>query len=114
MSSKKVDVAKEVAKIWQEAKENLKALGQKTMKLAKKGEKEVVRASTIGKLQLDIVSINLKKENVFRQTGKKVCEMHTKKGGIEPPKLLPLFKQIDKLNHQIRSKKAKIAKLKKG
>jgi len=114
MSSKKVDVAKEVAKIWQEAKENLKVLGQKTMKLAKKGEKEVVRASRIGKFQLEIVSINLKKENMFRQTGKKVCEMHTKKGGIEPSKLLPLFKQIDKLNHQIRSKKAKIAKLKKG
>ena len=56
MSSKKVDVAKEVANIWQEAKENLKALGQKTMKLAKKGEKEVVRASTIGKLQLDIMN----------------------------------------------------------
>lgn len=114
MTKKKIDVPKEVSRIWQEAKENLKVLGQRTMKLAQKGEKEVVRASRIGKLQLDIVGLNLKKENVFRQAGKKVCEMHSKKSGIESAKLLPLFKQIDKLSHQINSKKAKINKLKKS
>lgn len=113
MIKKKIDVTKEVAKIWQEAKENLKALGQKTMRLAQKGEKEIVRASKIGKLQLDIVSDNLKKENVFRQAGKKAYEMHINKGGLNSEKLSSLFNQLDKLNHQIRAKKANIAKLKK-
>lgn len=113
MVKKKVDIPVEVARIWQEAKERLKTLGQKTMKLARKGEKEVVRASKIGKLQLDIVSDNLKKENVFRQAGKRAYEMHAKKGNINPEKLMSLFNQIDKLNHQVRAKKAKIAKLKK-
>jgi len=113
MTKKKIDISKEVAKIWQEAKENLKILGQKTKNLAQKGEKEVVRASKIGKLQLDIVSANLKKENIYRQTGKKVCEMHSKKGGIQPAKLTSLFNQVDKLNQQIKLRKAQIAKLKK-
>jgi hypothetical protein len=113
MVAKKIDIQKEVAKIWQEAKENLKVLGQRTLKLAQKGEKEVVRASKIGRLQLDIVSINLKKENVFRQIGKKTYEMHNKNKQIESSKLTSLFSQIDKFNHQIKSKKTKIAKFKK-
>ena len=114
MAKKKVDIQKEVAKIWQEAKENLRALGQKTMKLAQKGEVEVMRASRIGKLQLDIVSVNLKKENAFRQIGKRVVEMHAQKGEIRPERLSSLFNQIEKINRQIKSKKAQIAKLKKG
>lgn len=113
MAKKKIDIQKEVAKIWQEAKENLKKLGQKTMQLAQRGEKEVVRASKIGKLQLDIVSLNLKKENIFRQAGKKAYEMKDKKGEIASAKLNSLFGQIDKINHQVRAEKAKISKLKK-
>lgn len=109
---KKVDIQKEVAKIWQEAKDNLKELGQKTMALAQRGEKEVVRASKTGKLQLDIVSLNLKKENIFRQAGKKAYEMHSKKGEITSAKLSSLFSQVDKLNQQVKAKKTKIAKLK--
>lgn len=114
MAKKKVDIQKEVTKIWQEAKENLRALGQKTMKLAQKGEVEVVRASRIGKLQLDIVSINLKKENTFRQIGKKVVEMNAKKGEIKPERLISLFNYVEKIDRQIKSKKAQIAKLKKS
>ena len=113
MGRKKIDVAKEVAEIWEQAKEKLRELGQKTVKLAQKGEVEVVRASKVGKLQLDIVSINLKKENVFRQIGKKSYEMYSKNKQIELAKLTSLFSQVNKLEHQIRAKKAKIAKLKK-
>ncbi len=114
MAKKKVDIQKEVANIWQEAKKNLKLLGQRTLKLAQKGEKEVVRASKLGKLQLDIVSINLKKENVFRQTGKKVYEVHSMKNPLESAKLTSLFSQIDKLNQQIKAKKTQISKLNKA
>lgn len=113
MAKKKIDIHKEVAKIWQDAKESLKALGQKTIKLAQKGEKGVVRSSKIGKLQLDIISINLKKENIFRQVGKKAYEMHTKKKQIDCGKLTSIFNQIDKLNSQIKGKKTQIARLKK-
>lgn len=113
MGKKKIDVAKEVAEIWEQAKEKLRELGQKTVKLAQKGEVEVVRASKVGKLQLDIVSINLKKENIFRQIGKRVYEMHSKKKQIESVKLTSLFSQVSKLEHQVRTKKSKIAKLKK-
>ena len=114
MVKKKIDIPEEVTKIWQEAKENLKALGKRTMKLAQKGEKEVVRASKVGKEQIDIVSLNLKKENIFRQAGKRAYEMHSKKGGIQSARLRSLFGQIEKLSHQIKAKKAKIAKLKRG
>ena len=110
---KKLDVSKEVTKIWQEAKNNLKELGQRTLKLAQKGEKEVVRASRIGRHQLDIVSLNLKKENLFRQVGKRAYEMNLKKGEVAGEKLASLFAQINKINQQIRGKKGKIGKLRK-
>lgn len=112
MVKKRIDIPNEVTKIWQEARENLRALGQKTMRLAKKGEKEVVRASQIGKLQLDVVSLNLKKENFFRQAGKRAYEMQLKKSGVDPSKLTSLFNQITKLDRQIKTKKSKVAKLK--
>jgi hypothetical protein len=112
MAKKRIDIPGEVTKIWQEARENLRALGQKTMRLAQKGEKEVVRASQIGRLQLDVVSLNLKKENVFRQAGKKAYEMNLKKSGVDPAKLTSLFNQITKINRQIKVKKSKVAKLK--
>ncbi len=73
-----------------------------------------MRASRIGKLQLDIVSINLKKENIFRQVGKKAYEIHSRKNEIEPAKLASFFNQVDKLTQQIKAKKAQIARLKKG
>ncbi|MBN3038008.1 MAG: hypothetical protein JW869_01165 [Candidatus Omnitrophica bacterium] len=114
MTKKKIDVQKEVSKIWEQTKERLKELGQSTMIMAQKGEKEVVRASKVGKYQLDIVSLNLKKENIYRQVGKKVCEAHARKGDIQSVKLASLFNQVDKINNQIRSDKSKIAKLKKS
>ncbi|MBN2096872.1 MAG: hypothetical protein JW714_00170 [Candidatus Omnitrophica bacterium] len=114
MAKQKIDIQKEVTKIWREAKENLKTLGQRAFKIAQKGEKEVVRASKIGKLQLDIVSLNLKKENIYRQIGKKAYEIYAKKAEITSDQLAASFNQLDKTNHQIKSKKAQIAKQKKG
>lgn len=112
-TKKKLDIPQEVARIWQEAKDNLRILSEKTLSLAQKGEKELVKASKIGKLQLDIVSANLKKENTFRELGKKTYEMHVEKNQVEPAKLAALFTQIDKLTQQIKAKKAQIAKVKK-
>lgn len=109
---RKINISQEVAKIWQEAKDSLRQLGKRTLKLAERGEKEVVRASKVGKLQLDIVTISLKKENVFRQVGKKAHQMHAQKGHLDAAKLATLFAQIDKLDQSIRAKKAAIAKLK--
>lgn len=114
MAKNKIDVQKEVAKIWEQTKQKLKELGQTTLIMAQKGEKEVVRASKVGKFQLDIVSLNLKKENIYRQVGKKVCEAHARNEDMQSVKLASLFSQIDKINHQIKSNKSKIAKLKKG
>ena len=113
MAKKKLNISKEVSKIWQQAKINLADLGKRTMHLAQKGEKEVRRASKIGKLQLDVVSINLKKDNIFRQIGKKIYEMHGQKEGIDTAKLMSSFNQIDKLNAQIKDKKGQINKFKK-
>lgn len=110
---KRLDIPKEVAKIWQEAKNNLRILSEKTLNLAQKGEKELVKASRVGKIQLNIVSMNLKKENIFRELGKKTYEMHIEQEQVEPAKLTVFFSQIDKLNQQIKAKKTQIAKVKK-
>lgn len=112
-TKKKLDIPQEVAKIWQEAKNNLRILSERTLSLAQKGEKELVKASRIGKLQLNIVTMNLKKENIFRELGKKTYAMHVEKNQVEPAKLTVLFSQIDKLDQQIKAKKAQITKIKK-
>ncbi|MFH1245902.1 MAG: hypothetical protein V1662_05380 [Candidatus Omnitrophota bacterium] len=110
---KRLDIPKEVAKIWQEAKNNLRILSERTLSLAQKGEKELVRASRIGKLQLNIVSMNLKKENAFRELGKKTYAMHIENNQVETANLTALFSQINKLDQQIKAKKTQITKIKK-
>ena len=107
---KGIDIQKEVSKIWEQAKVNLSHLGEKTVRLARRGEKELVRASKIGKLQLDIVGLNMKKDDTFKEIGKKMFELQ-KKGKASAAKFTGSFNQIDAYNRQIEEKKSQINKL---
>ena len=110
---KELDIQKEIKKIWDQTKKNLLKLSQETVKLAKKGEKEIVRASKIGKLQLDILGIKRKREILCRQIGMKVVALDTK-GKIDVSELKSFCNQVRGLDSQIKKKEKEVAGAKKG
>jgi len=65
----------ELKKLFEKAKDGLRQLGKETSVWMKKGEIELSRISKIGKLELDIVGLNMKKEKLFRDIGRRVIEL---------------------------------------
>ena len=87
-------------------------LGRDTAKLAKRGEEEVVRASKIGKLKLEVMGLERNKGLLYQKIGEKTIDL-CNKGKIEEATLKPLCNQIYKLDSQIKKKQAEIKKIKK-
>ena len=50
-------------------------LGKETSVWIKKGEIEISRLSKMGKLELNIVNLNMKKEKLFKDIGKRMVEL---------------------------------------
>jgi len=111
--AKEVDVQKEIKKIWGDTKKNLLRLGQETVKLAKKGEREIIRASRIGRIQLDILGIKRRREILHQQIGAKVVALD-KEGKVDIGGLKPLCKKALELDRQIEKKTKEAAKIKKA
>ena len=80
--------------------------------MAKKSEKEIVKASRKGKIQLDIVSLNLQKEKLYYDIGKKVVAL---KAGdkLDIPELEPFWDKIRRLETKARKKKQNLSFVKK-
>ncbi|MBN1795030.1 MAG: hypothetical protein JW844_08735 [Candidatus Omnitrophica bacterium] len=73
-----VKIQEDVKRFWDETRDYLKKIGVETSKIAKRGEEEVMKASKIARLHLDIVTLNLKKERLYKEIGKKAVFLSTK------------------------------------
>jgi hypothetical protein len=63
-------------KFFGDAKTRLQQLGKETSIWMKKGEVELSRLSKIGKLEVDIVNLRIKKEKLFRNIGRRIVEQN--------------------------------------
>ena len=109
---KKPDLQKDWTKILDEVKENLRKFGKEASVWAKKGEKELVKASKMGKVQLDIAGINLQKEKVYYEIGKKVASLNSKDKKLVPG-LTSHWKKLRSLEVKARGKKRFLSEIKK-
>jgi len=107
VDEKKTDFHKEMQKAWADTSRNLRALGEETKKIAKKGERELVKVSKKGKIQMDIWGLNVKKERLVYQIGKKVVEQ-SKKGKMRTDVLRRMCQKVDVLDGRILNDKTKI------
>ena len=98
------DWQKDFSKALDETKKHLKQFGEDLGVWAKKGEKEIVKASQAGKAQIDILSLNVKKEKLYYDLGKKVVSLNAKKK-INMPELEPFWKSLRELQKDSRKKK---------
>ncbi|NQT21840.1 MAG: hypothetical protein HQ579_00195 [Candidatus Omnitrophica bacterium] len=108
----KKDFHNEMNKVMKQLKANFKRFGKDASIFAKKGEKEIVKASKIGRVQLDIISLNIQKEKLYYEIGKKVAALRT--GGEKAAiAVKPYLQKLRKIETNIRSKKREISGIKK-
>ena len=113
MADKKGDLQKDLAKMFGQAKVRFKKFGKELNILAKKSEKEIVKASKSGKLQLDIVSLAVQKEKLYYDIGKKTASLKAKKK-LEIRDLEPYWKKMRKLEGAVRKKKRDLSEFRKA
>ena len=93
----KKDFQKEVGKLMDQMKVHFEKFSKDASVFAKKSEKEIVKASKIGRLQVDIVGMNMQKEKIYYELGKKIIAQRSKKG-VEIDKICsPFFQKYRKL-----------------
>ena len=102
-----------IEKLWKQAKQSLSKLSQESIKLAKRGEKEIVRATKIGKIHLEILNLKREKDSLYKQIGEKVVELQ-RENKIDAPGLKAFCSKANGLESQIKTKKAAALKIKKS
>jgi len=112
MAAKKEKAQKDLSKLLDQAKVRFKNFGKELSILAKKCEKEIVKASKKGKIQLDIVGLNMQKEKLYYDIGKKVVSLNARKK-LEILELDPYLKKVRKIESDARGRKKDLSSVRK-
>jgi len=83
-------------KEWEKTKIQLTKFGKEAARVAKKGEKELMKFSRQSKLHVDATAVSLKKEKLYYMIGKEY--MQSKDLEKETPKLAKLVIELNKAN----------------
>ena len=112
MTAKKKDFQKDMNQFLEQAKEKLKRFGEEVGVLARKSEKEIVKASKASRIQLDIVGLGVKKEKLYYDIGKKAASLNAKEP-LNIPELDSYWKKLEKINQDSRKKKSDLSVVRK-
>lgn len=110
--AKKKDFQKDFNVFLDQAKVKFKKFGEELNILAKKSEKEIVKASKTGKIQLDIMGLTMQKEKLYYDIGKKITSLKTKKD-LKISELDPFWAKMRKIEKDARKKKRELSAFKK-
>ena len=113
MAKKKNVTQEDLKQLFEKAKTSLQQLGKETGTWLKKGEAELSRLSKIGKLELDVVNLSVKRDKVFKDIGRKVVEQNLDEQ-ISSAAVKNLCGDVRELIGASVRKKREIAKVKKG
>ena len=90
-----------------EASHHLEGVGKEAKVLVKRGETEFARFSKVGRANLEILALTVKKEQLYRQIGMKVWEMSTK-GKLTTTKLKAFCKELSDISESVKKNKKSI------
>lgn len=105
--AKKGDFQKELSKLLDQAKVKFQKIGKEMGVLAKKSEKEIVKASRAGKIQLDLLGLNVRKEKLYYDIGKKAAALNAK-SKLNISELEPYWKKLGSIGKDSRKKKREL------
>ena len=84
---------------WPKIKKELKRVSEEALKIAKRGEEEIVKFSKVGKVHIDSAALKLKQEHLFHLLGKEYAK--TKFPGTHSPKMKKLIAEYHKLEKDL-------------
>lgn len=113
MAKKKQDMQKDLKEIFEKSKARLQLLAKDAKVWMKKGEVEISRLSEMGKLEFDIVNLNIKKEQLFRNIGRKIVEDGLE-GQIDDASVKDMCSQAKTLIDEYKKKNHIISQVKKS
>jgi len=107
MAKTKEERRAEIDRLIKNAKVGFKKFSQEVGVLAKKSEKNIVKASKAGKIQIDIMSLGVQKEKLYYDIGKKVASLNDKKS-LNIPELDSYWKKLAKIDEDVDRKKEEL------
>ncbi len=110
--AKKINLKKiqnKLSKALKLASKHLEGVGTEAKGLVRRGETELTRLSKMSRTHLEILALNIKKEQLYRQIGMKVWQLSTK-GKLTTRKLRSFCKELSDINKKVTSKKRAINK----
>jgi len=102
------DRQREFNRILSQAKDGFRKFGKEVGVLAKKSEKGIAKMSKAGKVQLDIMSLNVQKEKLYYDIGKKVASINAEKG-LGMPELESYWKKMDRIERDMSGRKKELS-----
>lgn len=84
-----------------------KNIGREAKVFVRRGENEITKVSRIGKAQFEILALNVKKEQLYRQIGMKVWSLSTK-GRLTTDRLKTFCEELAAINKTVKNKKMAI------
>ncbi len=75
MAKKKAITQEELKRLFEKTKKSLQKFGRETNIWLRKGEVELSRLSRIGKIELNLVNLNMKKEKLLKDIGKRIVDL---------------------------------------
>ena len=100
---------KEVKALLKKTQGTFKRMGEDTAVFAKRGEKELSRLAKIGKAEMDILNLTIRKNQLFYRIGQKVYNLDSK-GKLTTKNLKKLCQEIGNVEKNVKSKKRSMAK----
>ncbi len=110
MAKTKKIAQEDLKKFFEKMKMNLHQFGKETGVWMKKGERELSRLSKIGKLEFDVVNLNMKKEKLFKDIGKRVVESGLSEQ-INDSAIRNMSNKADAAMKESQKKKSEISKI---
>jgi len=90
---------------WEKTRERLTKFSKDALEVAKKGEKELVKFSRLGKLHVDATAVGLKREQLYYLVGREYVKASTpEKPTPAIAKLLDELKAVEGQQKAIRTK----------
>ena len=102
----------EAQKLWEKAEKQLKGLSTKAVKIAKGLQQEAVYGVKISKLKVEEMGLESKRAKLFQEIGNETFKL-VKTNKLKNSKISNLCAQIDRINREIKKKKASSSSLKK-
>ncbi len=103
---------KETQKFWEKAEKQLKELSARAVKIAKGLQEDAIYGVKIGRLKVEELGLESRKVKLFQEIGTEAFRL-VKANKLKNSKISKLCAQVDKINREIKKKKADSSLLKK-